>query len=75
LLFGVVDRHGVEHVRTSSLGVALTVALRVLAEQGEAWVRASDHTCAHLDPYRVATDTPECPWIRTLATSIEGATQ
>ena len=69
----VVDRHGAEHVHTSSLGVAMTASRRVLIEQGEVWVRASDDTCAHIDPYRVATDTPECAWIRTVAASIEGA--
>ena len=70
----VIDRHGVEHVATSSLGVALTAARRVLIEQGEVWVRASDTTCAHIDPQRVATDTPECPWIQTIAASLEGET-
>lgn len=69
----VVDRLGREHVASSSLGVAMTAARRVLIEQGEVWVRASDDTCAHIDPHRVATDTPECPWIRTVAASIEGA--
>jgi hypothetical protein len=59
----VIDRYGREQVRTSSLGVAMTAARRVLTEQGEVWVRASDHTCAHIDPDRVATDTPSCPWI------------
>lgn len=67
----VVDRRGVEQVRTSSLGVAITAARRVLIEQGEVWVRASDDTCAHIDPHRVATDTPSCPWIRTVAATLE----
>lgn len=71
----VVDRRGVEHLHTSSLGVAMTAARRVLIEQGEVWVRASDDTCAHIDPRRVATDTPECPWIRTVAASLGGATE
>src|SRR5690606_7501637 len=48
----VVDRCGVEHVHTGSLGVAMTAARRVLIEQGEVWVRASDDTCAHIDPNR-----------------------
>ena len=34
----VVDRCGVEHVHTGSLGVAMTAARRVLIEQGEVWV-------------------------------------
>jgi hypothetical protein len=72
--YAVADRRGVEHLHTSSLGVAMTAARRVLIEQGEVWVRASDDTCAHIDPQRVATDTPECPWIRTVAASLEGAT-
>lgn len=70
--YTVVDRRGVEHATTASLGVAMTAARRVLIEQGEAWLRASDDTCAHIDPRRVATDTPECPWIRTVAASLEG---
>ncbi|HWL41819.1 MAG TPA: hypothetical protein VNQ73_02660 [Ilumatobacter sp.] len=69
----VIDRHGIEHLHTSSLGVALTAARRVLIEQGEVWVRASDDTCAHIDPHRVATDTPERPWIQTVAATLEGA--
>ena len=67
----VVDRAGQERVRTASLGVAMSAARRVLIEQGEVWVRASDHTCAHIDPDRVATDTPSCPWIQTVAATLE----
>lgn len=70
----VIDRNGIEQVHTSSLGVAMTAARRVLTEQGEVWVRASDNTCAHIDPHRVATDTPSCPWIQTIAATLEGAT-
>lgn len=71
----VIDRHGREHLRTSSLGVAMSAARQVLIEQGEVWVRASDDTCAHIDPQRVATDTPERPWIQTIAATLEGATE
>ena len=67
--FTVIDRHGREQVHTSSLGVAMTAARRVLVEQGEVWVRASDDTCAHIDPRRVASDTPSCPWIQSIAAS------
>lgn len=73
--FVVVDRDGTEQVHTSSLGVAVTVARQVLIEQGEVWVRASDDTCAHIDLSGVASDTPECPWIRTVAASLEGVTE
>jgi hypothetical protein len=69
----VIDRHGREQVRTSSLGVAMTAARRVLTEQGEVWVRASDDTCAHIDPDRVATETPSCPWIQMIAATLEEA--
>jgi hypothetical protein len=69
--FVVIDRAGREQVRTASLGVALTAARRVLAEQGEVWVRASDGTCAHIDPARVGSDTPSCPWIQSIAASLE----
>jgi len=41
---------------------------------GEVWVRASDDTCAHIDPNRVATDTPSRPWIQTIAASQQGGT-
>ena len=71
--YAVIDRQGREQVRTSSLGVAMTAARRVLTEQGEVWVRASDDTCAHVDPRRVATDTPSCPWIQTIAATLEVA--
>lgn len=73
--FVVIDRQGREQVRTASLGVALTVARRVLAEQDEVWIRASDDTCVHIDPQRAATDTPSCPWIKTLAASLGGTIQ
>jgi hypothetical protein len=69
--YAVIDRHGVEHVHTPALGVALTAARQVLVEQGEVWIRASDDTCAHIDPDRVATDTIGCPWILTIAASLE----
>ena len=46
----------------------------VLIEQGEVWVRASDDTCAHIDPNRVATDTPSRPWIQTIAATQQGGT-
>ena len=74
LTYVVIDRHGCEHLHTSSLGVAMSAARQVLAEQGEVWVRASDDTCAHIDPNRVATDTPSCPWIQTITANLEGAT-
>lgn len=73
--YTVLDRHGVAHATTASLGVAMTAARRVLREHGEVWLRASDDTCAHIDPHRVATDTPQCAWIRTVAASIEGEHQ
>lgn len=74
--YTVLDRTGDEVVHTSALGVAVTAAKRVLIEQGEVWVRASDDICAHIDRARVATDTPTCPWIRSIAASLdaEGAT-
>lgn len=72
----VVDLRGTTHVTTTSLGVAVTAVRQVLLETGEAWVRGSDDCCAHITPRRVATDTPERPWIRTVAASLlEGADQ
>ena len=70
--WSVIDRFGVVQVRTSSLGVAMTAARRVLIEQGEVWVHASDDSCAHIDPHRVATDTPTRPWIQTIAANHGG---
>jgi hypothetical protein len=69
--YAVIDRSGVEHLHTAALGVALTAARRVLVEQGEVWIRASDDTCARIDPERVETDTTSCPWILTVAASLE----
>lgn len=70
-VYRVIDRRGVEQARTTSLGVAVSVARRVLVEQGEVWIRASDDTTAHIDPQRVASDTPSCPWIQTIAATLE----
>jgi hypothetical protein len=68
----VIDRTGVERARSDALGVAASVARFLVVEQGEAWVRASDDTTAHLGPGGlVETDTPACPWIRTLTTCLE----
>ena len=69
--YTVLDRRGRAQLSTTALGVALTAARRLLLEQGEVWVRASDDTCAHIDPDRVASDTPSCPWIQTIAASLE----
>lgn len=68
----VIGRDGVEHARSDALGVAASAARFLVAEQGEAWVRSSDDTTAHLGPGGlVETDTPSCPWIRTLTACLE----
>lgn len=67
----VVDRDGVERVRSDALGVVAAAARFLVAEQGEAWVRSSDDTTARLGPDGVESDTPSCPWIRTLTTCLE----
>lgn len=69
--YSVTDRDGCTRVRTNSLGVALTITRRVLLEQGEAWVRASDDTTAHIEGQQVRTDTPDLPWIASLAATLE----
>lgn len=69
--YSVIDRDGVERVRTTALGAAMTAARHLVVEQGQAWVRSSDDTTAHIDPTRVASDTPSCPWITTVATTLE----
>ncbi len=68
---GGIDRRRVEKAGTTGLGVAVTLARRVLAEQSEVWIRASDDTTARIDPQRVASDTPSCPWIQTIAEALE----
>ena|SRR6266511_1719703 len=69
--YAVTDRDGHTRVSTNSLGVALAVVRRVLAEHGEAWIRASDDTTAHFDGQRVSSDTPDRPWIASVAATLE----
>lgn len=69
--YAVLDRAGVERARSSTLGVVVTAARFLVAEQGEAWVRSSDDTTAHLGADGVSSDTPACPWIRTLTACLE----
>lgn len=69
--YAVTDSDGRTRVRTNSLGVALTIVRRVLLEKGEAWVRASDDTTAHIEGHHVRTDTPDLPWIASLAATLE----
>jgi hypothetical protein len=68
----VTDRDGRARADTNSLGVALAVTRRVLEEHGEAWVRASDDTTAHVHGRRrVSSDTPDRPWIASIATTLD----
>lgn len=70
-IYSVIDRDGHIRARTNSLGVALSVTRHLVQEQGEAWVRASDDTTAHVDSEGVSSDTPDRPWIQTTVTSLE----
>jgi hypothetical protein len=70
-VYTVLDRDGRVQTRTTSLGVAMTAVRHLVAEHGEAWVRTTDDTTAHIGPTGVASDTPAHPWIRTLTTTLE----
>ena len=72
--YAVLDRSGSEQARTAALGVALSAARRLVVEQGEAWVRSSDGATARIDASGVSTDTPNRPWIQTLALTLEDMT-
>ena len=70
-VYTVLDRDGRVQTRTSSLGVAMTAVRHLVAEHGDAWVRTTDDTTAHIGPGGVTSDTPTRPWIRTLTTTLE----
>lgn len=70
-VYTVLDRDGRVQTRTTSLGVAMTAVRHLVAEHGEAWVRTTDDTTAHIGPDGVTSDTPTRPWIRTLTTTLE----
>lgn len=70
-VYTVLDRDGRVQTRTSSLGVAMAAVRHLVAEHGEAWVRTTDDTTAHIGPDGVTSDTPTRPWIRTLTTTLE----
>lgn len=69
--YWVVDVEGLEHVRSEALGVVASVARRLIAEHGAAWVCCSDGSTARLDSAGVSTNAPESPWIRILADALE----
>ncbi len=70
-VYTVLDRDGRVQTRTTSLGVAMTAVRHLVAEHGEAWVRTTDDTTAHIGPAGVVSDTPTHPWIRTLTATLE----
>ena len=70
-VYTVHDHDGRVQTRTTSLGVAATAVRFLVAEHGNAWVRAGDDTTAHIDPTGLTSDTPNHPWIRTLTTTLE----
>jgi hypothetical protein len=70
-VYTVLDRDGRPHTRTSSLGIAATAVRFLVAQHGEAWVRAGDDTTARVDERGVTSDRPDHPWITTLASTME----
>lgn len=65
--FRVTDTFGTTHTITKALGVAITVAEHLVGEHGEAWICASDGTTARLDRTATTSDTPDRPWVRSVA--------
>ena len=70
-VYTVHDHDGRVQTRTTSLGVAATAARFLVAEHGEAWVRAGDDTTARIDHGGVTSDRPDHPWISTLTAALE----
>ena len=70
-VYTVYDHDGRVQTRTTSLGVAATAVRFLVAEHGDAWIRAGDDTTAHIDPNGLASATPAHPWIRTLTATLE----
>ena len=70
-VYTVHDRDGRVQTRTSALGVAASAARFLVAERGEAWVRAGDDTTAHIDASGVTSATPAPPRLATLTPTVE----
>ena len=64
LTFAVVTSNG-RRLATGSLGVALSMARRVAAEVGEAWIVASDGSTARVRVAAVESAFSR-PWVRTV---------
>jgi len=69
--FDVIDRTGRTQVTTGSLGVAVTAARHLAAVDAEAWIASTDGTTARLDRAGLASSTPDQPWIRTVASTMQ----
>lgn len=69
--FEVIGRDGTAHVTTGSLGVAVTAARHLVAVENEAWITSTDGTTARLDHSGIASSTPDRPWIRTVASTMQ----
>ena len=70
--YRVVDRAGVVRLATGALGVALVVAARLAADDGEAWITGQDGAAARIGgDGTVITGTPR-PWIDNISHAHHG---
>jgi hypothetical protein len=69
--YDVIDRTGRTQVTTGSLGVAVTTARHLVTVDAVAWIASTDGTTARLDRAGIASSTPDRPWIRTVASTMQ----
>jgi hypothetical protein len=68
--YHVIDPTGTTRAATTSLGVALTVALHLVAIDAQAWIATTGGATARIDHTGITTNTPTHPWIQTLDTTL-----
>lgn len=64
--YQVIDATGTTRLTTATLGIAYTVAQRLAAAAGQAWITAGDGTAARLDADGAVTAATPRPWIDTI---------
>ena len=69
-VWDVVTGDGHTHTRTTTLGVAVTIARHLARDGGDVWVIAKDGSTAHVTPTGVYSPTPDLAWIATLTNSL-----
>ena len=69
--FVVLDRRGTAHLRTGTLGVALSAAKHLASVDGDAWIANDDGTSARIQLATVESATPQQPWVRTVACALQ----